>query len=110
MPSKHRIEYSIPLIFGIILLCMKCVRAEEEEDPGFAEIIMEIIMDLLLGFLVGQCQQNPTCNYWLSAFVIVFTVFAILGWCLSGCQNFQPTSRDFRRSSTVYIGSRLASI
>jgi hypothetical protein len=108
MPSKHRLEFIIPLFIGVFFLCVKCVHAEEEDDPGLSEIITEIIIDLFVGFMIGQCQQNPTCNYWLTAFVIVFTVVAIVGWCISGCHVENVKLRNVRRAGTVYAGSRLA--
>jgi len=102
MLSKYRFQIIISLLFCTLL----CVA--EEEDQGLAEVLGEIAADLLVGFAIGQCQQNPTCNSIMTLFVLFVLFIGLVFWCLTGCECEKPTSRDFRRAGTVWAGSRLA--
>jgi hypothetical protein len=103
MLSKYRLQIIISLLIGGLL----CVCAEEE-DPGLAEVLGEVVVDLLVGFAIGQCQQNPACNSMLSFFVLIFLIIGVGCWCLTGCECEKPSPRNFRRAGTMWVGSRLA--
>ena len=103
---KNRFSYYIlMLIFGIMMFTIKFARAEEDEDD---DIIGEIIVDLLVGAAVGVCQSNAACNFMLTIIALIFIVFALINACINGCDDMRyPTSREMRRASTMYVGSRL---
>ena len=98
-------HYVLMLIFGIIMFTIKFARAEEDEED---DIIGEMIVDLLVGAAVGVCQSNAACNFMLTIITTIFIVFALLNACINGCDDMRyPTSREMRRASTMYLGSRL---
>jgi len=103
---KNRFShYVLMLIFGIMMFTIKFARAEEDEED---DIIGEMIVDLLVGAAVGVCQSNAACNFMLTIITLIFIVFALINACINGCDDMRyPTSREMRRASTMYLGSRL---
>ena len=103
---KNRFShYVLMLIFGIMMFTIKFARAEEDEED---DIIGEMIVDLLVGAAVGVCQSIAACSFMRTIITLIFIVFALLNACINGCDDMRyPTSREMRRASTMYLGSRL---
>ena len=94
------------LLFGICIISIKCVKAEYDDDDD-DDILQEIITNLVLGSVVGMCQENVTCNYYLSIITTIVVVIMIINWCLAGCKCYKCTSKDCCRAITLGIGNSI---
>ncbi len=85
------------------MFCTKVVRAEDDDDDN---ILGELIIDMLTGAAVAACQSNASCNAILAITTFIFTIIALVGWCMTGCNCDceAPTRRDMRRAGGMGLG------
>ena len=95
MFSKKSILSSI---FIVILLGFFVVSAEEEED----EELSELFIKFFVGVCIGVCQENQSCNFFLTIFTLVGILIFTIAWC---CGADCPTCK---RSDAGYVGGYAA--
>lgn len=109
MKNQNNFKYAVyALAFIVFMSNIAIVLANDDENKNGAIVeLISIIFEIFIGFCVGICTENPSCNYFLTWFVFMFIFITIISMIFCG---YRPRfkRRDVQSCVNVYVGMRLA--